>query len=198
MTMRLDDKTTEQIWRELSDRLRQFVRSRVDSAADADDIVQSVFLRIHEKIGELRQSERLQSWVFQIARNAIADRYRRRRDPQPDGSAEEPAPEPDDAQNLNAEVASCLAGLIEQLPDEQRRAIALYELEGVPQKAIAERESISLSAAKSRIQRGRQALEVILRDCCQFQLDARGNVLDYEANASGDCDAAGCRTDTCG
>ena len=62
----------------------------------------------------------------------------------------------------------------------------------MPQKEIAERESISLSGAKSRIQRGRKSLENMLLDCCRFQLDTRGNILDYQANN------ADCCGDECG
>ena len=45
---------TEQIWRELNERLRQFIRSRVSSLADVDDILQTVFLAIHQKLDSLR------------------------------------------------------------------------------------------------------------------------------------------------
>ena len=60
---------TEKIWRELSDRLRQFVQSRIKTAEDVDDILQTVFLLIHSQLDELRKAARLKSWVFQIACN---------------------------------------------------------------------------------------------------------------------------------
>lgn len=181
--------TTEQIWRELSDRLRQFVRARVDCHADVDDIVQTVFLRIHTKAAELRDAQRLEAWVFQITRNAINDYYRKQR--VTDGEVETL---PDDSepenQNANFDISQCLTALIERLPEDQRHAVSLYELDGLPQKEIAARKSISLSGAKSRIQRGRKSLEAMLLQCCQFQLDNRGNVLDYEAKDSGGCGQA--------
>ena len=169
---------TEIIWRELSDRLRQFIRSRVSSSADADDILQTVFLSIHQKLDSLHSTQRLDSWVFQITRNAIIDHYRKARFS--DIEDIELSVEPAEDRNSNAEVARCLKALINQLPIEQSRAVSLYELEGLPQVAIAEQESISLSAAKSRIQRGRKKLELILRECCRFEFDARGNVLEYQ------------------
>ena len=54
---------------------------------------------------------------------------------------------------------------------------------------LAEREGVSLSGAKSRIQRGRQNLEALIRSCCDIQLDRRGNIVDYTPKncESGDC-----------
>ena len=77
-------ETTEQIWRELSDRQRRFVKSRIKPDADGDDILQTVFLRIHSGINDLREVDRLESWVFQIARNAVTDHFRKKRDTQSD------------------------------------------------------------------------------------------------------------------
>jgi len=188
MNQEQSKNVTEQIWQELSDRLRQFVRSRVASASDVDDVLQTVFLRIHAKIDDLQQVERLESWVFQVTRNAVVDHYRKSQTTQEDFESPIAAPDEKDLQNLNAELAGCLVSFVDRLPDDQRRALSLYEFEGVSQKDIASRESISLSGAKSRIQRGRKALETMLKDCCEFQFDRRGNVLDYESNAASCCD----------
>ncbi|MDA0832067.1 MAG: RNA polymerase sigma factor SigZ [Planctomycetota bacterium] len=185
--------TTEQIWRELSDRLRQFIRSRVTSAADVDDILQTVFLRIHQNFDTLRRVERMESWVFQITRNAVADHFRKKQEvPTGDASTISVA-EPSREENVNRDVAGCLSTLIDHLPEAQKRAVSLYELEGKSQAEIAERESISLSGVKSQIQRGRRKLEAMLRECCQFQMDARGNILEYKSvnpDCGPDCSAA--------
>ena len=83
-------------------------------------------------------------------------------------------------QNTTTELARCLDSLIDRLPDDQRRALSMYEFDGFSQKDIAVQESISLSGAKSRIQRGRASLEAMLKSCCEFQLDRRGNIVDYK------------------
>ena len=190
--------TTEQIWREFSERLRQFVRSRVKSSADVDDILQTVFLRIHEGVDQLRIVDRMESWMFQITRNAVTDHFRKGRAVEDDGRSEIDVPASFAEQNLNCEVASCVSALIDHLPKDQRRAVTLFEIEGVSQAKIAEMESISLSGAKSRIQRGRQNLETMLHECCRFQFDLRGNILGYES-ARSDCNADDCGcSDGCG
>jgi RNA polymerase sigma-70 factor (ECF subfamily) len=82
-------------------------------------------------------------------------------------------------------VAGWLAAAVENLPDRYRDAVSLYELQGVSQAEVAERLGISLSGAKSRVQRGRQKLKQVLQRCCRFDLDRRGNVLSCEPKAEG-------------
>jgi RNA polymerase sigma-70 factor, ECF subfamily len=69
--------------------------------------------------------------------------------------------------------------MIEHLPEPYRQAMKLADLEGVPQQQIADGAGISLSAAKSRVQRARQMLREMVLDCCKVEQDARGNVVDY-------------------
>src|SRR5216683_1532991 len=68
--------TTERIWEEFHPRLKQFILKRIPDQQNAEDILQEVFLKIHTRIDTLRDEEKLQSWIYQIARNAIADYYR--------------------------------------------------------------------------------------------------------------------------
>ncbi|HAH00092.1 MAG TPA: RNA polymerase subunit sigma-24, partial [Ktedonobacter sp.] len=68
--------TTEQVWQEFHPKLKQFVLKRIPDEQSGEDILQNVFLKIHTRIDTLRDEEKLQSWIYQIARNAIADYYR--------------------------------------------------------------------------------------------------------------------------
>jgi RNA polymerase sigma-70 factor (ECF subfamily) len=187
---------TQQIWAEFADRLRTFITRRVGSAADAEDILLDVFLRIHRHADSLQRRERLVSWLFQITRNAIADYYRapvRRellagapQDLERDGEhtlrwvGQRDEPSADAAR----ELATCLGPMVARLPSPYREAVTLIDLEGVPQKEAALRAGLSLSGMKSRVQRGRQALEQLVHDCCQIELDATGRVMDYQLRGS--------------
>jgi RNA polymerase sigma-70 factor (ECF subfamily) len=200
---------TEQIWSEFGQRLRAFIARRVDSDADADDILQEVFLRIHRYAGSLNRRERLVSWLFQITRNAIADYYRapvRRREllagvphdlergPESSWSWVE---ERDEAsEDAARELAACLRPMVARLPQRYREAVTMVDLEGMPQKEAAIRAGLTLSGMKSRVQRGRRGLEQLLHDCCQIEVDATGRVMDYQLRgaACGSC-ADGCGTD---
>jgi RNA polymerase sigma-70 factor (ECF subfamily) len=71
------------------------------------------------------------------------------------------------------------------LPPEHREALELAEIEGLSQQAIAERLGLSLSGAKSRVQRGRAALREVVEACCRVDFDRRGQVLDWERREGG-------------
>jgi RNA polymerase sigma-70 factor (ECF subfamily) len=200
---------TQQLWSQFGERLRHFIVRRVDSEADADDILQDVFLRIHRHAGTVERQERLVSWLFQVTRNAIADYYRSpgRRRELPAGMAHDLEHGAIDAMRrvevldssdpgAQRELAACLGPMVAQLPPLYQEAVRLADLEGLPQREAAARAGITLSGMKSRVQRGRQALRQILDACCQIDLDAGGRVTDYQprANACGPC-AQGCARD---
>src|SRR5690606_19747043 len=70
------------MWAAFAGRLRAFVARRVPPGIEADDVVQEVFLRVTRNAASLRQADRIEAWLFQIARNTLHDvmRARRRRD----------------------------------------------------------------------------------------------------------------------
>jgi RNA polymerase sigma-70 factor (ECF subfamily) len=171
--------TTGALWAEFSGRLRGFIAKRVRGEGDIDDLLQDVFARIHAGLRDLQDDERLEAWLFQIARRAIADFYRNRSGVR--RTAELPgevAAEPSEA-DASSEVASCLSPMVESPPTEDREAIRLADLEDVPQVEIAARLGLSPSGAKSRVQRARKRLKEALLECCHLEMDRRGNAIDY-------------------
>ena len=64
-------------WDELREPLLAFIARRTPDRDTAEDILQDVLLRIHRHADELEHSSAVRAWIFQIARNAIADHYRR-------------------------------------------------------------------------------------------------------------------------
>lgn len=173
---------TETIWYELNQALGQFIRRRVSNPQDSEDILQDVFFKIHNSIQGLQDENRLQSWVYQITRNAIIDYYRK----QPtiielsDALPGDPLPEP----TAEQEIAACLQPMIDALPDKYRVAITLTEFEGITQKEMGERLGLSFSGAKSRVQRARKELKTMLLDCCHFEFDRTGQMLDYRSRCA--------------
>ena len=174
---------TDKVWEEFSDRLRRFIQKHVPSAADTGDILQDTFVKIHKNLPHLRQIEKLTSWVFQIARNTISDYYRHRKDsPDLPEDLSDSAEEFD--QDLTSEVASCLRPMVEELPNSYREAIELVEYGGITQQTLAKRLGLSPSGAKSRVQRARAKLKEMFLECCHFELDRRGNIMDYQPKDS--------------
>lgn len=187
--------TTEQVLHEFGTQLRRFVHRRVLDPDRADDVLAEVVLRIHRNVHRVEDHEHLVRWVHRITRNAIIDEYRRvereqaRRAPLPDQMPEPADRAPDDEQaGLLGELARCMRPLLDELSPEQRRALELTELGGWSQAAAAEREGVSVSGMKSRVQRGRHRLAELLGRCCELVLDARGVPMDYTPRRGCRCD----------
>jgi len=190
------ETTLETTWEELSARLRGFIARRVGDEAEAEDILQEVLLRIHRHGDTLEQAEHVHAWVYQIARNAITDAYRAHGARAalaaalagPDRAVED-APASAD---LRAELATCLAPMIDRLPDAYRQAIMLTEFEGLTQESAAARLGLSLPGMKARVQRARRRLKAMLLECCQVEFDRRGGIAAYEAREAA---CRGCRAE---
>ena len=185
--------STEQTWNALHDPLRIFIRKRVPNDESAEDLLQDVFLKIHMHIDALRDEERLESWVYQIARNLIIDYYRRQTLTMPWEEAEpllpvEELPEED----VRTELAPAVVAMARSLPEPYREALLLTDYQGVSQKELSARLGLSFSGTKSRVQRAREKLKQLLLNCCHFEFDRLGRVIDYQPRCH--C----CEQQTCG
>ena len=171
--------TTEEVWKEFNHRLKSFILKRVQDESDAEDILQEVFIKIHSHIHTLRDQDRLAAWLYGITRNAIADHYRGQREvitvPADvlEGNPAEPV-----APQVEEDMGSCLRPLIDLMPEKYGQAIVLTELEGLSQTAMAEKLELSISGAKSRVQRGREKIREMLAAGCNMEFDPLGNIAD--------------------
>ena len=181
--------TLEHIWHEFAAKLGQFIRARVNDPATAEDILQDVFVKIQVRLDQLKDPAKLQSWIYLIARNAIIDHYRTRKDTVevPETLIAEAEPESDEAEELEA----AFRRMIYSLPEPYRKALVLTEFDGLTQKQLAERLGISLSGAKSRVQRGREQLKEMLHECCTFEFDRRGKVIECTPRTKTKCAECG-------
>lgn len=176
-----DQPTTEAVWSHLSADLRRFIRRRVPDDHAADDLLQETFVRVHRGIGTLQDGDRVAAWVYRIARNVVHDHHRQATDAPVALADADPVDDADDRLGqVGCRACGWLDEMVRSLPDGYREAVQLAEVEGLPQQAVADRLGLSLSGAKSRIQRGRAMLRGILERCCRFEFDGRGNVVDYE------------------
>lgn len=194
MTAKLSTGT---IWARLGADLRRFIRRRVGDDHTADDLLQETFVRIHRHVGDLAEAERVPAWAYRIARHVVADHHRR------GGAAAAALPEAvaaapvDEQAALRQALGGWLRGAVEALPPTYREAVRLAEVEGLAQQQIAARLGLSLSGAKSRVQRGRALLRQALDACCEVELDGRGEVFDCRPRpAPGGC--AGCGSNRAG
>jgi RNA polymerase sigma-70 factor (ECF subfamily) len=172
--------STDAIWAHLSTELRQFIRRRVSDDHAADDLLQETFLRIHRSLGTLQDADRLAAWVYQIARNAVHD-YHRQSAKGDVALADEPVDECNDGLSQPfRQGAGWLDEMVRLLPEGYQQAVRLAEINGLTQQAVADQLGITLSGAKSRVQRGRALLREILDQCCSFQFDHAGRLIDCD------------------
>jgi len=189
---------TEDLWKRFHKCLGSFIRKRVNNDADAEEILQEVFTRIHAHLSGLRNTESVQAWVFRITRNAIADHYHARKRLADDlEETPEPAAGPgqngnEEYQSARADLSRCMMLLLEELSEPYGEAVMLVELGTLSQKEISRRMGISYSGMKSRVQRGRDQLKSLLLACCEVEQDARGGIVGFTPRSAASQEKCDC------
>ena len=175
------------IWNEYHDKLHRFIENRVKDKFLADDILQEVFIKIYSRINTLRDTDKLQSWMFQITRNALIDHYREHKKTEslPEESI---STEWEPSKSEDEELSSCLMSLINSLPEKYGEALIMSEIDGLKQKEVAEKQGVSLSNAKIRVQRGRAMIKDLLTEGCQLEVDRKGKITGFD-ETEGKCNA---------
>jgi RNA polymerase sigma-70 factor (ECF subfamily) len=174
---------TEKIWKEINPSLRNYIRSKVSDSNDIEDLMQDIFIKSHQNIGQLKDETKVKAWLFRISRNIVNDYYRKKY------SSVEHIEYKDDMLSTtdkeisyDNDIAICIKPMLDDLPDIYKEAIILTEFKNMTQKELSNYLEISLSGAKSRVQRGRKMLKKVLVDCCHIEFDCMGNVIDYQQN----------------
>lgn len=174
-----------QVLEEMAMPLKSFVRKHIANEQDAEEITQDVLLKIFSSVSGLKDDSRIHAWIYRITRNAIIDYYRKANKSvdfvELNDELEEKLYED---QNSNKEIAGCLKAMIENLPDKYKEAILLTELNHLTHKELGALLGISISGAKSRVQRARKMLKDMLTSCCSLEFDGMGNIIDYKHNMS--------------
>lgn len=153
---------------------------RIACLNDAEDITQDVFDKVNSGLEAFKGKSKLSTWIYRIATNTVIDRTR--------SAAHKKATESisidtgDDVQHrvvdqkapstdqmvIQKEMRDCINEYIDKLPPDYKIVIALSEIEGMPDKEIADILEISLSNTKIRLHRARDRLKAMLDEACEF------------------------------
>ncbi|HEU5289525.1 MAG TPA: sigma-70 family RNA polymerase sigma factor [Cyclobacteriaceae bacterium] len=171
------------IWNQTQNKLKSFVFRYTKDRALTDDIIQDVFLKVHSRLGQLKESDKLIGWIFQITRNTITDYFRSK------GKTINVNDIDWEVENnsLNDCVVTCLQDMMTTLPEKYRNALELTELNNLSQLELAKKLNISYSGAKSRVQRARQMLKEKMDAAYQIKFDSYGNVIVCEDRVPCSC-----------
>ena len=156
MTLEQDRRISETVARERS-RLRNFIRSRVPDAQDAEDILQDVLAELVEAVRGMVPLAEESGWLFRVAKNRIIDLFRKKK-PQPLSesewlSIEELLPSSDggpEAAYARGVLLDELDAALDELPAEQRDAFVAHELQGKSFKELAAETNIPLNTLLTR------------------------------------------------
>ncbi|HSI70792.1 MAG TPA: sigma-70 family RNA polymerase sigma factor [Gillisia sp.] len=172
---------TENIWSLFSKDLYHFILSKVKDKELAWDVLQEVFVKVHLKKESLKEGEALKSWLFTLARNTVTDHYRKNKSSN-EFSIDLSVNTPEDSTRHSPN--DCLIPIIKKLPEIYRDALIL-DIQGKKQEEIAREFNISLSGAKSRVQRGRKLLQQGFVECCNYII--KNGVLVGETRPKKEC-----------
>ncbi|MSU22686.1 MAG: RNA polymerase sigma factor SigZ [Opitutus sp.] len=167
-------------------KLRAFIRRRVQDDATADDLTQETLLKVFRSRAALQDGQRVEAWLYRIARNTLIDFYRRQR-PGAELPVNLAAESAEPADEVTVAMTRSLRIFLEELPAGYREPVRLAEFEGLPLAKIALRLGLSLTAVKSRVRRGRATLKKKLQDCCRLEFDRMGKIIGYEPRRAKEC-----------
>ena len=156
--------SSEQVYPEYSGKVMSYIRARIRSSADAEDLHSEVFEKVIRKIDGFDPSKAsLSTWIFTITRNTVIDHFRRIKPNEELDENLSDNTEPDEGL-LNSETLDELAAALKKLPEQMRDIIVLRYYDGKPLTEIAEMMNLSYGAVKLRHQNAvlilRQSLTV--------------------------------------
>lgn len=151
------------LYRELGERVFRLVHRMTGDEDTARDLTQDTFVRVFERMDQYAGTGSLRSWVFQIAANLVRERARtflrraellEREAPVFETSAS------DDTRRIESRMV--LDEALARLPEEQRTALLLYEVDGYTHAEIGEMLGVAEGSSKARVSRAKAALRTAL------------------------------------
>ena len=158
---------------------------RFVAPAEAEDLTQEVFLKVHQNLSTFRQECRISTWIFQIATHAALDRLKSPSHrilgqkslliEKLDESGQHATPGHENAP-LHEEMCRCIQAFVGELPVNYSAILFLNDLKELRLEEIAQVLGITPGAAKIRLHRARQALKARMEHGCRISLDERGEL----------------------
>lgn len=175
-----NNQNINQLISENEPQLKAFIRKRVSNKADAEDILQDVFLQLVKTVDEtLNPIEQVSAWLYRVTRNTIINRGKKKTEEKlpiystNEGeevlqdfaeflfNEESPSPETEYMRSL---VWDELELALSELPPEQKEAFELMEIDGLSAKEVAEATGVSVNTLLSRKHYATKHLRIRLKE----------------------------------
>jgi RNA polymerase sigma-70 factor (ECF subfamily) len=176
------------LYAEHQPRIRRYL-ARIVGEHDAEDVTQTVFLKVSQALKDFRGESALSTWIYRIATNTATDwmrspSFRRAIEWVPldvgfDGERAEHATEAHgrlplaDQALVRQEMNQCIRQVVDGLPAVYRDAITLSDIEGLKNAEIADRLGVSVDTVKIRLHRARGMLRKAMEIRCDLYRDER-------------------------
>ncbi|WP_415859566.1 sigma-70 family RNA polymerase sigma factor [Aureibaculum sp. 2210JD6-5] len=165
--------------------------SKVIDESIADDLLQEVFIKVHTKISNVKDIDKIKSWIFSVANNTITDYFRatKKNHFSIDNDIAKLDIEDNDSHTVEFYEHSehdCLYGIITNLDKKYRDPLFMADIQGYKQQEIAKFLKVPLPTVKSQIQRARKMIAQGFMDCCGYELNDKGKLVG-EIKSKEDC-----------
>lgn len=138
--------------------VERFVKFRIGTAADADDVLQEVYLAAYQKFPQLKQKSAFRPWLFSIAKNKCND-YFRAKARQYDIPIEELAETALIDNRYGVSAVSAVQDTLERLGSQEKQILYLYYWKELPQAEIAKLLHIPVGTVKSRLHTAKHSFQ---------------------------------------
>ncbi len=157
-------------------KIRTFIASLIRNEWSADDLVQETFIKVDKNLATVKDMSKISSWIYRIAYNVCMDYLKNNQTrlfKQSEELSNQQAGIEIEKNMEQHQMGQCVRGKVDQLPDNLRSVLLLFDLEGFSHTEISEVLGISRENAKIRLHRARKKLKEILEQECVFEQDER-------------------------
>lgn len=168
------------LWSDYKNGLKFYILKKVKDKDIANNLSHEVLMKIYNSCCSNNEIKNVRSWMFQIAHNTTIDYLKKENK----FTNEIPEIFEKDENNSYMEVEELIKPLIELLPEKYAVPLQLSDIEEIKQIEVSIKINLSLTATKSRIQRARKLLKEKIIECCNLELDEKGNLLSLEIKQS--------------
>ena len=155
------------------DKILSYVIKNVNDVEVAKDITQEVMGRMIDAYDRKVAISNIKAWLYQVTRNIIADRYRKKDFLNYVETSLDSEADPEEEQSLTAE--DFIIPMIKLLPEKYSTPLYLSDIENLKQVEIAKKLNLSLSTVKMRCLRGRKKLHELFFECCHISYAEDGS-----------------------